>query len=166
MRRVLNTIDRISEWSGKIVAWLIFATMAIIGFEIFMRLFGKPQIWVFDISLFTAGVAYVMGGAYTMFRNRHVKMDVIYSRCSQRTQAILDIITFPGFLLFCGILLWAGGIRAWESFVQQERLITAFMPIIWPVRWMIPLGGLLIILQGSAKLSRDIYMAVKGVPLS
>lgn len=166
MKRVLTTIDRISEWSGKIFSWLIFATMAIIGFEIFMRLFGKSQIWVFDISLFTAGVAYVMGGAYTLLRNRHVKMDVIYSRCSQRTQAILDIITFPGFLLFCGILLWAGGFRAWESFVQQERLITAFMPIIWPVRWMIPLGGLLIILQGSAKLSRDIYMAIKGVPLN
>ncbi len=165
MKRVVITIDRISEWSGKIFSWLIFATMAIIGFEIFMRIFEKSQIWVFDISLFTAGVAYVMGGAYTLFRNRHVKMDIIYSRCSPRTQAILDIITFPGFLLFCGILLWAGGIRAWESFVQQERLITAFMPIIWPVRWMIPLGGLLIILQGSAKLIRDIHMAIKGVPL-
>ena len=165
MKRVLTIIDRISEWSGKIFSWLIFVTMAVIGFEIFMRLFEKSQIWVFDISLFTAGVAYVIGGAYTLLRDRHVKMDIIYSRCSPRVQAILDIITFPGFLVFCGILLWAGGIRAWESFVQQERLVTAFMPILWPVRWMIPLGGLLIILQGLAKLVRDIHMAVKGEPL-
>jgi TRAP-type mannitol/chloroaromatic compound transport system permease small subunit len=165
MKRVLRIIDKISEVSGKSFSWLIFTTMAIIGFEIIMRLFGKAQIWVYDISLFTAGVVYVVGGAYTLLRERHVKMDVLYTRLSPRKQAILDVITFPGFLVFCGILVWAGSFRAWESFLQQERLVTGFMPIVWPVRWMIPLGGLLIVLQGLAKFIRDIHMAIKGAPL-
>ena len=56
MKRFLHTIDQISEWSGKTFSWLLIATMLIIGFEIFMRIFNNPQIWVFDFTLFTAGV--------------------------------------------------------------------------------------------------------------
>ena len=165
MKRFLHVIDQISDWSGKTFSWLLFITMLIIGFEIIMRIFGNPQIWVFDITLFTAGTVYVVGGAYTLLKDRHVKMDVLYSRLSPRTQSLLDLITFPGFVVFCGILLWQGGVRGWESFLMGETLYTGFRPIVWPVRLMIPLGGLLILLQGLAKFIRDFYMVIKGVKL-
>lgn len=152
--------------SGKLFSWLLLATMLIIGFEIFMRLFEKSQIWVFDVTLMLAGSVYVVGGAYTLLKNRHVKMDVLYVRLSPRVQALLDLITVPGFAIFCGILFWQGGIRAWESFQMQEKLFTGFMPIVWPVRFMIPLGGLLILLQGMAKFIRDFHMVIKGMPLN
>lgn len=165
MKRFLHTIDQISEWSGKIFSYFLLVTMLIIGFEIFMRIFHSPQIWVFDVTLYTAGVVYVVGGAYTLLKDRHVKMDVLYVRLSPRIQALLDIITVPGFFIFCGILLWQGGVRSWESFLINETLFTGFRPIVWPVRMMIPLGGLLILLQGLAKLIRDFNMAIRGVPL-
>lgn len=165
MKRFLHTIDRISEWSGKTFSWLLLVTAVIIGVEIFMRLFGKPQIWVFDVTLFTAGSVYVLGGAYTLLRNRHVKMDILYVRLSPRTQALLDLITLPGFVVFTGILLWQGGVRAWESTQMREILFTGFQPPVWPVRWMIPLGGFLILLQGLAKAIRDFHMVVTGEKL-
>lgn len=162
MKRFLDIIDQISNWSGKIFSFLLLATMLIIGFEIIMRLFDRPQIWAYDISLFTAGVVYVVGGAYTLLKERHVKMDVLYVRLSPRIQSFLDLLTFPGFLVFCGILLWIGGVRGWESFLERERLFTGFYPPVWPVILTIPLGGLLILLQGLAKAMRDFYMVVKG----
>jgi TRAP-type mannitol/chloroaromatic compound transport system permease small subunit len=162
MKRSLQTIDQISEWSGRIFSYLLLVTMLIIGFEVLMRIFGNPQIWAFDTSLFTAGVVYVVGGAYTHLKDRHVKMDVLYVRLSPRIQSLLDLITFPGFFVFCGILLWVGGVRGWESFLMGETLFTPFRPIVWPVRLMIPLGGLLIILQGLAKAVRDFQMVVRG----
>ena len=165
MKRFLHTIDRISEWSGKLFAWFLLVVMIIIGFEIVMRIFGNSQVWVFDVTLFLAGSVYVVGGAYTLLRNRHVKMDVLYVRLSPRMQALLDLITVPGFIIFCGILLWQGGLRAIESFGMRERLITGFMPIVWPVRFTVPLGGLLILLQGMAKFIRDFHMVVRGKPL-
>ncbi len=165
MKRFLHIIDQISEWSGKTFSWLLIATMLIIGFEIFMRIFDNPQIWAFDVTLFLAGAVYVVGGAYTHLKNRHVKMDVLYVRLSPRIQALLDILTVPGFVIFCGILLWIGGIRAWESFLINETLFTGFRPIVWPVRFTIPLGGLLILLQALAKFIRDVHMVIKGVPL-
>ncbi len=162
MRRLLFTTDLISEWSGKIISYLLLATMLIIGYNVLMRVVWHPQVWAFDVTLFCAGTTYVVGGAYTLLKNRHVKMDVLYTRLSPRTQAILDLITVPGFVIFCGILLWQGAIRGWESFLMKETYYSAFQPIIWPFRWMIPLGGLLILLQGLAKFIRDFHMARTG----
>lgn len=165
MKRFLHTIDLISEWSGKLFSWFLLVVMLIIGFEILMRLFEKSQVWVFDVTLFLAGSVYVVGGAYTLLKNRHVKMDVLYVRLPPRIQALFDLITVPGFVIFCGILLWQGGIRAWESFGMREKLITGFMPIVWPVRFTVPLGGLLILLQGLAKFVRDFHVVIRGKPL-
>jgi TRAP-type mannitol/chloroaromatic compound transport system permease small subunit len=136
--------------------------MVIIAFEIFMRIFGSSQTWVFDITLFTAGTVYLMGGAYTLLHNRHVKIDILHRRLSPRMQSLLDLITLPGFLVFVGILLWQGGFRAWESFQMKETIYTAFQPPVWPVRWTIPIGGFLILMQGLAKAVRDFYMVVVG----
>jgi len=162
MKRFVHTIDQISEWSGKIFSYFLLITMLIIGFEVVMRIFDKPQIWVFDVTLYTAGVVYVVGGAYTHLKDRHVRMDVLFVRLSPRMQSLLDLLTLPGFVIFCGILLWIGAIRGWESFLMNEKLYTGFMPIVWPVRLMIPVGGLLILLQGLAKAIRDFHMVVKG----
>lgn len=158
----MHTIDRISLWSGRVFSYLLLATMLIIGFNILMRVIGEPQIWVYDITLFCAGTTYVVGGAYTLLHNRHVKMDVLYVHLSPRIQSILDCITMPGFVIFCGILLWQGSVRGWESFLMKETLYTGFQPIVWPFRWMIPLGGFLILLAGLAKFVRDFHMAVRG----
>lgn len=165
MKQYLHTIDRISEWSGKIFSWLLVVTMVIIAFEIFMRIFGSSQVWVFDVTLFTAGSVYLMGGAYTLWRGTHVRMDIFYIRFSPRTKALFDLITLPGFIVFVGILLWQGGVRAWESFQMKEILFTAFQPPVWPVRWTIPIGALLIFLQGLAEAVRDVYMVAKGEKL-
>jgi len=162
MKRLLHIIDLTSEWSGKVISWLILVTMLIISFEIIMRMFGRAQTWAFDVTLFTAGTVYVIGGAYTLLRNRHVKIDILHARISPRMQSLLDLITFPGFLVFVGVLLWVGGIRAWDSFQIKETLDSALQPPIWPVRWTIPLGGFLILMQGLAKAVRDFYMVVVG----
>ena len=166
MKRFLHTIDRVSEWSGKIFGWLLLVTMLVISFEIFMRLFGSAQIWVFDVTLFTAGIVYVIGGAFTLLHKKHVRMDILYTRWSPRTKALVDLITLPGFLVFVGILLWQGGVRGWESFQMKEILFTALQPPVWPVRLMIPLGALLILLQGLANAVRNFYLVVRGKELA
>ena len=165
MKRFLHTIDQISLWSGKIFSVLILFTALLIGFNIFMRIFGNPQIWVFDITTFTAGSVYVVAGAYTLYLGSHVRMDILFSLLYPRKQALLDLITLPGVVVFCGAFLWLGGIRGWNSFLIGETLCTAFQPIIWPFILMIPLGGLLILLQTLAKSIRDFHMAVSGEKL-
>ena len=100
-----------------------------------------------------------------MWRGTHVRMDILYTRFSPRIKALFDLITLPGFIVFVGILVWQGGVRAWESFLVRETIFTAFQPPVWPVRWTIPIGALLLFMQGMAKAVRDVYMLAKGVKL-
>jgi TRAP-type mannitol/chloroaromatic compound transport system permease small subunit len=127
-----------------------------------MRIFGSSQVWVFDITLFTAGVVYVMAGAYTLLRNTHVRMDILYVRFSPRVKSLLDLITLPGFIIFVGVLVWQGSVRAWESTLMRETIFTAFQPPVWPVRWTIPIGAFLLMMQGMAKAIRDVHLVVTG----
>ena len=127
-----------------------------------MRVIRYPQWWVFDVTLFAAGTTYVVGGAYTMLKNTHVKMDVLYIRLTPRKQSFLDVLTFSGFAIFCGALVWLGGERALEATIAGETFFSAWNPPLWPVLWTIPIGGLLILLQGLAKFIRDFHMVIKG----
>jgi TRAP-type mannitol/chloroaromatic compound transport system permease small subunit len=89
-------------------------------------------------------------------------MDLVYTRFSLRTQAVLDIIGFVFFIFFCGALLWYGSRYAWSSMIRLEPCNTPFRAPLYPVKMMIPLGALLIILQELANLWRSFYIVITG----
>jgi TRAP-type mannitol/chloroaromatic compound transport system permease small subunit len=73
---------------------------------------------------------------------------------------------FPLFLLYVGVLLWAGSEFAWDAYAGNERSGTLWNPVIWPYKLVVPLGAALIFLQGLAQLIRDIRALVTGEGLS
>lgn len=164
MKRFVRSIDRISIWSGRGFSYLFVVAMLIIVYDVIARgIFNIPNVWTFDVALFCCGTVWVIGGAYVHYHKRHVRIDVLFLRLPPRTQAFLDLIlTLPCLVVFCGVLVWVGGYRGVESFLANETLGSTWDPIVWPFRWMIPLGGVLILLQGLAKGVRDMYMAIKG----
>lgn len=164
MRRFVRSIDGVSIWSGRAFSYLFLVAMFIIVYDVVARgILNIPNVWAFDAALFCCGTVWIVGGAYVHYRGRHVRIDVFFSRFSPRTQAFLDLIfSLPSLAVFCGVLIWVGGYRAWESLLINETLGSTWDPIVWPFRWMIPLGGLLILLQGLAKAVRDMYMVIKG----
>jgi len=163
LNSVLCFIDRISEWSGKIVSFLILCSIIVVLTEVVMRyFFNNPTIWGWEMSLFLFGGAVMLGGAYTLLHGSHVKMDVLYVRLSTRGRAILDIVTFAVFLFFVVILIWKSGHMAVKSFEIMEKTESAWGPIIWPARITITVGAFLLLLQGMAKFIRDIITATGG----
>jgi len=86
---------------------------------------------------------------------------LFYAHLSPRGKLILDAITFPFFLIFCGILLWKGWEFAWRSIKMWEYSHSNWAPLIWPIKLTIPLGALLIILQGLSNLLSD-FMAISS----
>jgi TRAP-type mannitol/chloroaromatic compound transport system permease small subunit len=93
-------------------------------------------------------------------------MDVVYSRCSPRTKAILDLITAPIFFCFAATLLWTSGEIAWESIQELERSNSQWRPPIYPIKSLIPVAALLVLLQGVAKFVRDVFTSITGKELS
>ena len=153
----LRFVDKLNDWVGKVVSFFILVVALVIGYEIVLRyIFNNPTKWAHETSTMFFGAFIILGGAYTLLHGSHVSMDLIYGRLSVRKKAILDVITFILFALFCYALIWYGGKTAWKSILLLERGSTVWGPPIYPFRLLLPLGAFLLLLQGLAKLVRDI----------
>ena len=163
MKRLLKAIDGISEWSGKLFAYLLWPGVVVLVYEIGARhIFDAPTIWAHGTTQRIFAAYYFIGGAYVLLHKSHINMDVIYSRFSLRTRAILDVIGASLFFAFCGVLLWWGSDFARESLIRLEPDNTPFRAPLYPVKLMIPLGSLLILLQGLSKFGHDLFTAITG----
>lgn len=163
MKRLLKIIDSISEWSGKIFAYLLWPGVAVLVYEVVARyVFNAPTIWAHGMTQRIFAVYYFICGAYISLNRAHITMDIIYNRFSFRAKAILDIIGFLFFFAFCGVLLWYGSRYAWTSLIHLEPDNTPFRAPLYPVKLAIPIGALLIILQELTLLWRNIYIVIKG----
>ena len=167
MEQLLRNVDRISIWSGRGFSFLYLISMLVIVYDIVMRsIFDRPTVWAFEAVIFAGGAAYVIGGAYTLCKDSHVRMDVLVSRFSPRTQSALDLVTFPFFLLFVGVILWKGWVVGSYSLLLKETTGTPWNPPIYPLKLLIPLSALLMLLQGLAKFLRDLRVVVMRKGLS
>ena len=159
MRSFLFFIDRISWWAGHIVSWTIVLLTAVVVFSVFMRyIFRDPPLWAFDASYMLYGALFMLGGAYALSRNAHVRGDMFYREWSPRRQATVDLALYflffyPGLIA----LLWAG----WE-FAELSRFrneVSNQSPMrfpIWPYKYVIPISAALMLVQGVAEVIRCI----------
>jgi TRAP-type mannitol/chloroaromatic compound transport system permease small subunit len=160
--RILGIIDAISEWSGRLFSFLVIPIFIIIGFEVIARyVFNSPTVWASELALQIFGVYFVIGGAYTLLYNRHVRMDMLYSRLSVRQKAIMDLVTSLLFsFLLTGVLLWYGADYAFYSIAHQQTTGSIWNSPIWPSRFMFVIAVLLLLLQQIATFIRNVHLAV------
>ncbi|MES1155522.1 MAG: TRAP transporter small permease subunit [Pseudorhodoplanes sp.] len=165
MGRFLLLVDEISTWVGKTAGWCILILTFTTSYEVFSRyLFGAPTEWAFDASYMLYGTLFMLAGAYTLSRNAHVRGDFIYRSWSPRTQAKVDLLLyilffFPGMLAF----VYAGFGFAKLSWVMNEHSSASPNgPIVWPFKWLIPIVGVLMVLQGVVECIRCIICIRTG----
>src|SRR6218665_3194107 len=100
MQLLLNRVEALSTWIGKAFAWLIVALMLLVVLEVFKRyILNMPTAWVFDASNMLYGTLFMMGGAYTLAHDGHVRGDFLYGSMKPRTQAWLDLVLYFAFFL-------------------------------------------------------------------
>lgn len=163
MARLLRWADRLSEWSGRLFAWITLASVFILTYEVVARYFFRaPTRWAHDTSTLLFGVLYVTTGAYALYTRNHVGVDVIYARLRPRARAIMDVATFVFFLLFVGAFFWYGWGFFLDSFGRREFSLNNQDIPIYPAKFAIPLGTALMLVQGFAKFIRDLHLAVTG----
>jgi TRAP-type mannitol/chloroaromatic compound transport system permease small subunit len=164
-QRVLHTIDGISTWTGKAAAWLIVGLMLLVCAEVFKRyMLNMPTAWIFDASNMMYGTLFMIAGAYTLAQNGHVRGDFLYSSMKPRRQAMLDLVLYilfflPGIaaLVYAG---WDYAVVSWR--IDEHSNVTADGPPVWQFKFMIPLAGALVLLQGAAEIMRCIICLRTG----
>lgn len=163
LARILSEIDAISKWSGYIVMYLVVVLALLMSIEVVCRyVFNAPTLWATESCVLVFAVYILLSGAYVLLVRGHVTMDAVYNRFSLRGRAILDVVTSVFFFLFVGVLLWEGIPNAIKCVVLGEHSQTPWGAPFWPMKIAIPLGALLILQQGLAKLIRDLHIAVTG----
>ncbi|MBN1103672.1 MAG: TRAP transporter small permease subunit [Deltaproteobacteria bacterium] len=159
----MSLIDRLSEWSGKIVSYLVIVMMLILLYEIALRsILGKPTLWGYEMAGMLFGAFCVIAGAYTHRYEAHVRMDVIYGTWRPRTQAIADTCTSFLLLLFLVVFLWLSIQNALESWKVVEYSGSAWGPPVYPIKMVIAVGVFLLLMQAVANFIRSLTTAVKG----
>ncbi len=157
MLRVIHLIDRLTTWVGRSFAWLILLMAFGMGYEVLSRyLFNAPTAWAYDMSYILYGTLFMVGGAYTLSRNAHVRGDFLYRLWKPRTQAKVELTLyilffFPGVLA----LVFAGGEYAGRSWQYMEKSV--FSPAGVPIfhfKTMLVVGGGLLLIQGVAQVCR------------
>lgn len=165
---MLNTIlliDRISSWTAKAFAWCILIMTFGVSYEVFMRyLLRSPTPWAFDLSYMMYGTLFMVAGAYTLSRDGHVRGDVVFRLLQPKTQARIEFVLYFIFF-FPGIfaLIYAGSRYAAQSFSYQE--VSVYSPANVPIfqfKMVIPLAGVLLLLQGIAQVMRCIICMRTG----
>jgi len=159
-------IDSITVWSGKIIAFFVVLAAVIVVVEVVLRYaFNSPTKYGLELTIFLCSILYVMGGAWVYRQNEHVSIDIFYRRWSPKTRAIIDLILLPLLIVFCGMLVWKGGMWTFQAFTTGETSLSIWAPIIWPIRLLIPLSSFLVLLQVVARVKRDLTIAfTRGNP--
>lgn len=164
MQNLLLSVDRLSTLIGKVFAWTALILTLMISWEVFSRyVLNKPHAWMLDFQIMMYGTLFMTAGAYTLSKNGHVRGDVLYGFFRPRTQATVDLILyFVFFLPGITALTWAGWIYFNEALVIREQTFSAEPLPMYPFKFIIPLSGGILLLQGIVEIIRCVICIRDG----
>lgn len=161
-------IDSLNEKIGHGISWaLLLAVLICTGNAVIRYVFNMSSNGWLEIQWYLFAAIFLLATSYTLRRNEHVRIDVIVSHFSKRTQVWIDLIGFIVFLMPATLLiLYYGTPYAWISIQNQEVSSNAGGLIVWPVKLLIPVGFVLLALQGISEIIKRIGYLKGLVPAS
>jgi TRAP-type mannitol/chloroaromatic compound transport system permease small subunit len=160
LRRVIGILDLPGRWAGKLAAWLILPMVFVLVYEVISRYaLNSPTVWAYDITYMFYGTLFLLGAAYALGRDSHVRADFLYNILSPRYQGVIDAalyvtLFFPAIGIFTWIV-WGYATNSWE---MGERIPTSpWMPVIYPYKAVMPVMGVLLLIQGVSELLKSLH---------
>jgi TRAP-type mannitol/chloroaromatic compound transport system permease small subunit len=165
--KLLKGIDALSVWSGKIFSMLVLPIIVLETGESLLRyVFQKPTDWSWELAAMLFGAFFMMGGAWVLKENNHVRTDVFYNNLSKKWKAWFDLFFFTTiFFVFAGVMVWKMGANAIYSVGILETTFSMWAPPLYPLKVIFAFAYILLLLQGIAKWLRDLVYVTKGVEL-
>lgn len=152
--KLSRAIDWLNAQIGKWVIWLILASTVISGINAIVRkVLNTSSNAYLEVQWYLFAGAFLLAAGYTLLNGEHVKIDVISSRFSKRTQTWIDVFGFVFFLMpVCIAILYYGIPFFLQGFRSGEMSSNAGGLIRWPVYLLIPVGFTLLMAQGLSEL--------------
>lgn len=152
-----RAVSRLNATVGEFVAYWSILAVVVYYYEVIARyVFNSPTNWAHESMFLMFGMQYLLAGGYVLREGAHVRVDVIYMYLPNRIKAIVDIFSSIFFFIFTIALLITGWIFFHDSFEVGEVSFTEWGIQYWPIKFALPLGAALLLLQGVAQLLNDI----------
>ena len=166
MLKMSQLIDGLNERVGRAMIWLVLIVVIVSsGNATFRFAFNMSSNALLEIQWYLFSAIFLFSAGYVLKKNEHIRIDVLVSRCSERTQNWIDVFGILVFLLpmalIIGYLSWPVFMNAWTS---GEMSSNPGGLIRWSVRLMMPLGFALLVLQGLSELVKRLAFLTGAAP--
>ncbi len=153
-----RAIDRITEFVGKSVAWLILvAVLVSAGNAIVRKAFDMSSNAWLELQWYLYGAAFLLAAAYTLQRNEHVRIDFVANMMSKRTRDWIDLFGHIFFLIpFTGLIVYLAVPWLMRSYSSGELSANAGGLILWPAKAMVLAGFVLLLVQAFSEIIKRI----------
>ena len=156
IRTYVRHVDAVNRRVGRFAMYLIFAMAAILLWSSVSKTFFLPSLWTLEMAQFAMVAYYLLGGAYSMQLDNHVRMDLVYGTWSPRTRAWVDAFTIVFLLAYLVLLLYGGFSSTHYALEYGERSYSSWRPYMAPIKIVACIGILLMLFQAFAVLFKDI----------
>lgn len=150
-------VEAVGRVVGRIAMLMIFVMIGILLYSSISRsVFNLPLVWVVELSQFLLVAYFLLGGAYSLQLDAHVRMDLLYSKWTPRRRAFTDTLT-AFCLIFYLVVLLMGGLSSTEYALQYgQKNYSAWAPPLAPIKIVMTFGIGLMLLQAVAIFFRDL----------
>lgn len=153
-----RAIDKLNAWVGRYAIWLIMGSTVISAANALVRYtFNTSSNAFLEIQWYLFAWSFLIAAGFTLLNREHVRIDVINSRLPKKAQMWIDILGFAFFLTpVCLLVLYYGTPMLMEKFASGEMSGNPGGLIRWPVWLAIPVGFILLMLQGWSELIKRV----------
>lgn len=159
-------VDAVNQLIGRLAMWLILAaTLISAGNAVVRKAFGTSSNAWLEIQWYLFAAVFMLGGGYAFLRNAHVRIDFVSSKFSARTRNWIDVAGILVFLLpLCYMMTTLGWPLFERAWISGEVSSNAGGLVRWPVYGLIPLGFVLLALQGVSELIKRLAFLTGAGP--
>ena len=160
IKRYVAVVDRVNLLVGRTAMFLIFVMIGILFYSSISKTFFLPSLWTLEFAQFLMVSYFLLGGAYSIQLKGHVRMDLLYSRGSEKTKYMLDACTSLFMIAYLVMLLYGSMSSLGYAIEYGERSYSSWRPYMWPVKSVMCVGIVLMLLQAIAQFFKDLAAAM------
>lgn len=158
MKTLVAALDAIAEVTGRAIAWLTVPMVLLTTTIVVLRyLFDAGAIWLQESVMYLHGSVFLLGAAYTLKHDAHVRVDIVYSRLGPRGRHWIDLIGSLAFLFPVAALVLIYTvpyvIKSWSLLEGSPEV--GGIPAVFLLKTLLPISAILLILQGLAEALRN-----------
>ncbi|MBL3702192.1 TRAP transporter small permease subunit [Sulfitobacter sp. BDSS02] len=159
MFRVAEAITTWNRWTFEATKWLVYIIAGLMLYEVISRYsLHNPTSWGPELATLLFGPFFLLGGPYLLHLGGHVAVDIVSSKAEGWLKTVLAIVAALLALLFGAILLRYSAPLAMQAYQYGETSYSAWNPVVWPAKMVLPLAAVLLILQALA----EVVFAMRG----